>query len=138
MTACALLWSCLTGHPDAVVLARYADSARVPHVIAWALVAVESGHAANNRARGAHGEIGRLQVRRVHRGRFAHACGRKPLTDYRTNVCVGLFLLRSYYERTGSWESAIQRYNGRGPGAVRYLGKVQREIGRLTLRERTP
>lgn len=130
----ALLYALATGHPDAALIKQYADSAKVPPVLAWALVATESGHGANNHARGKHGEVGRMQLRRFHAGRFSARCGSLPLTDYRTNLCVGLHLLRSHYEAAGSWPLAVRRYNGSGVATLTYLGKVEREVGAITMR----
>ena len=131
--ALALLWTLVTGHPDAALLRQYADSAKVPPVIMWAVASVESGHGPNNRARGKHGEVGRMQVRAAHAGAFRATCGPLPLTDYHTNVCVGAFLLRRHYEATGLWASAIRRYNGQGAATTAYLAKVEAEIGRIVL-----
>lgn len=130
----ALLWSLATGHPDAWVLKQYADSAGVPPVVGWAIATTESGHGPHNSARGRHGEIGRMQLRRLHEGRFAEKCGSRPLTEYYTNICVGMHLLRSHYDATGDWALAIRRYNGSGPATLIYLSKIEREIGAITLR----
>lgn len=134
LTPLALLWALVTGHPDAWLIKGYADSARVPAPIAWAMVTVESGHAANNSARGRHGEIGRWQIKRIHESAFRTQCGSRPLTDYATNLCVGAHLLRRHYDATGSWELAIRRYNGTGRATDVYLQKVQREMGTIALR----
>lgn len=132
--ASAILWTLWSGHPDAALLKQYADSAKVPVVIAWAVAKVESGVRADNHARGTHKEIGRMQLRRVHENSFRTQCGPLPLTDYLTNICVGMFLLRKHYAATGSWEAAIRRYNGGGAATALYLRKVEAEIGRIALR----
>lgn len=134
----ALLYALATGHPDAAVLKQYADSARVPPMVVWAVARVESGTAPNNLARGRHGEIGRMQLRAAWSKSFAAVCGTRPLTDYRTNICKGAFLLRWHYDHTGSWSTAIQRFNGSGPATVVYLTKVECEIGRMVLRLAQP
>lgn len=131
--AVVLLWTLISGHPDAAVLKQFADSAGVPVEIAWAIAAVESGHGPHNHARGKAGEIGRFQLKRHHSAAFAAECGTAPLTDYLTNVCKGLHLLRSHFDSTGDWRLAIRRYNGRGPATLVYLQKVEREIGRMAL-----
>jgi len=40
------------------------------------------------------------------------------------NVEYGAKLLRSLYDRYGSWEKAVERYNGSGPMAERYSANV--------------
>lgn len=40
------------------------------------------------------------------------------------NVEYGARLLRSLYDRYGSWEKAVERYNGSGPMAVKYASSV--------------
>ena len=130
----AFLWTFVSGHPDAALLKMYADSARVPVAVAWAVATVESGVVPNNAARGRHGEIGRMQMQPQHAPAFIAECGTKPLTDYHTNLCKGMFLLRSHYLRTRDWRAAILRYNGSGPATEVYLLKVEREIGRMWLR----
>ncbi len=40
------------------------------------------------------------------------------------NVDYGARLLRSLYDKYGSWEKAVERYNGSGPMAQRYSASV--------------
>jgi hypothetical protein len=87
--------------PDADLLARYADSADVPTMVALAIAAVESGYRGGNHWLGQRGEIGRMQIRPdVWQRAFRSQCGTKPLTDYSTNVCKGMFILRHWYDQT--------------------------------------
>lgn len=130
-----LLWQLVSGHPDAAVIKQYADSAGVPPLLAWAVARVESGVVPNNLARGRHGEVGRFQLRHIHSRAFTQPCGAKPLSDYHTNICKGLFLLRSHFDRTQDWRLAIRAYNGSGPATLTYLTKVECEIGRMVLRQ---
>ncbi|MBI2264456.1 MAG: lytic transglycosylase domain-containing protein [Armatimonadetes bacterium] len=48
----------------------------------------------------------------------------KGKSDPSYNIEYGAKLLRSLYDRYGSWEMAITRYNGSGPMAEAYRGKV--------------
>ncbi len=137
LLASAVLWTLWTGHPDAALLKQFADSAGVPPIFAWAVAAVESGHHADNKARGTHGEIGRMQLKLLWTHAFKAECGSLPLTDYLTNICKGMFLLRTSFDATGSWEQALRRYNGAGPNATRYVRAVEQEIGRIELMRAT-
>jgi soluble lytic murein transglycosylase-like protein len=48
----------------------------------------------------------------------------KGKADIQYNIEYGARLLRSLYDKYGSWEKAVERYNGSGPMAVRYSGSV--------------
>lgn len=125
----------LSGHPDASLLKQYADSARVPVEIVWAVAEIESGHRANNLARGAAGEIGRFQLKAFWSNSFRSVCGNAPVEDYKSNLCRGSFLLAYCHRRSGSWHSAIACYNGRGPRAEAYVKRVEAVLGRIYLKE---
>ncbi|MBI4503345.1 MAG: transglycosylase SLT domain-containing protein [Gemmatimonadetes bacterium] len=121
------------GVADGALLRRFADSAGVPLPIALAVATVESGQLGGNHWRGRHGEVGRMQIRpRIWRWSFQQECGPRPLTDYVTNVCKGMFILKHWYGETGSWAGAVRRYNGRGIKTRTYLAKVTRELKTLS------
>lgn len=122
----------LAGHADGTLLKKFADSAGVPTSVAFAVAAVESGYLGGNQWRGKSGEVGRMQIDpRLWESSFRRECGNGSLADYQANVCKGMFILRFWHDRTGSWLSAVRRYNGRGPSSRLYLTKIRREVRRL-------
>ena len=126
-TLCGEFCLPIAGIADGGLVQRFADSAGVPLTIALAVAAVESGYAGGNAWRGSAGEVGRMQVTpRLWERSFSRECGPGPLTDYVTNVCKGMFILRYWHQRTGSWEAAVRRYNGRGPEGRVYVHRVRR------------
>src|SRR5258706_7045914 len=131
--AAGLTLALLTGVPDAAALATQADSLGVPLVVALSVPTVESGHNLTPLLRGAHGDLGRFQVRgAVWRNAFGGECRRLDL--YRSNIRCGLHILRWCYEREGDWSQAVACYNGAGPLARAYAARVERVAGRIALR----
>lgn len=130
--ALSVLWTLATGHPDAGLLAFYADSAQVPHEIAWAVAWQESRHNLNPALRGRAGEVGRFQLMRA----TARAlCPGLNIYTYTGNVACGLRYLRSQYERTGSWSRAIRAYQCPAcKHATAYERSVVSKIGYITLK----
>lgn len=134
----SVLWSVATGLPDAGLLAVYADSARVPHVVAWAIAWQETRHDLNPALRGRAGEVGRLQVLpSTARSR----CPRLDIYTYTGNLACGMRLLRWRFEQRGSWAAAIRAYQC--PKCQRetpYERSVVRQVGVFTLKlaELTP
>ena len=54
--------------------------------------------------------------------------------ERRRNICLGVNILRHYYDIHGDWDTALRAYNGalRSPIAgQRYVEDVQRELDRL-------
>lgn len=132
----ALLLSIQTGHPDAAVQVTAAQQAGVPAVVALAVVEVESGRTLTPRD-GAAGEVGRWQVRpELWGASFTRACGPASLRDPVKNACVGAHILKGCYDRLGTWTLAVRCFNGdiRDRRTARYLARVERALGRLTLR----
>jgi len=104
------------------LVARAAHEAKaqgVPVRLVAAVVTVES--AWNPKARGAAGEVGLMQLMPT----TARALGVNP-HDPAQNLRGGVRLLRTHYETTGNWASALARYNGRGPKARAYAQRVLR------------
>jgi hypothetical protein len=129
LTFCGAYCDPLGGHADGGLLKRFADSAGVPLPLALAVAAVESGYRGGNEWRGSTGEVGRMQIQpRLWQSAFRRECGSGPVTDYQTNVCKGMFILRYWHGRTGSWLGAIRRYNGRGVAGRLYVSRVKREL----------
>jgi soluble lytic murein transglycosylase-like protein len=132
----ALLLSMQTGHPDAALQVAAAQQAGVPPIVALSVVEVESGRKLLP-PDGAAGEVGRWQVRpELWGASFTRACGAASLRDPVKNACVGAHILRGCYDRLGSWPLAVRCFNGdiRDRRTARYLAKVERALGRLTLR----
>lgn len=128
-----LVLSLLTGVPDAAALATQAESLDVPLLVALAVPTVESGTNLNPLLLGAHGDLGRFQVRGVvWHDAFDGEC--TQLTVYRSNVRCGLRILRWCFEREGDWGRATACYNGAGPLARAYALRVERVAGRIALR----
>ena len=130
--ALGLLWTLATGHPDAALLAAYADSAHVPHTVVWAIAWQESRHNLNPAVRGRAGEIGRLQVLPRTAKTF---CADLDIYTYSGNVKCGVRLLRGHFQRRGSWAAAIRAYQC--PTCTRdtpYQRSVLERVGRIELR----
>lgn len=49
---------------------------------------------------------------------------REGINNPEYNIDYAARLLRSLYDKYGSWEKAVERYNGSGPMAVRYAASV--------------
>ena len=128
----AILWSLVTGHPDAWRLKAYADSTHVPAVIAWAISWQESRHNINPRLRGKHGEWGRFQVMPS----TARAiCPTLDIRTYEGNVMCGLRYLRHQFEARGTWEAAVRAYQcPRCTQRTEYERSVMEMVGRFTSR----
>lgn len=131
--AAALSLALVTGVPDAALLAAQAESIGVPLVVALAVPTVESGRNLNPLLRGAHGDLGRFQVRpAVWGGAFSGACTR--LHTYHANIRCGLRILRWCFDRHADWSRAVVCYNGTGPAARAYGAQVERVAGRIAFR----
>ena len=127
-----MLYALVTGHPDAWRLKAYADSARVPPVVAWALAWQESRNNLNAGVRGRHGEWGRLQVMSA---TARVVCPTLDIRTYEGNVACGLRYLRRQFEVRGSWEAAVRAYQC--PACRQrtdYERSVMETVGRFTSR----
>jgi len=131
-TVCGIVWTLATGHPDAAALAAFADSARVPHTVVWAIAWQESRHNTNPALRGSAGEWGRMQILP---STARHICPTLDVRTYLGNVACGVRLLRGHYARTGSWVLAIRAYQcPRCPRDTAYQRSVLERVGRIELR----
>jgi hypothetical protein len=61
-------------------------------------------------------------------------CRIKNLTVYYHNIRCGAAIIRYRYTKLKNWSDVVQRYNGSGESAVKYLNTAEAIIGRLTLR----
>jgi soluble lytic murein transglycosylase-like protein len=69
---------------------------------------------------GRYGEIGLMQINpKVWRFDYPDF-----LFDCYANALAGAEILKYYYNQTGSWAEAVERYNGNGKQAKRYAFKV--------------
>ena len=97
-----------------------------------AVIAIESRF--NPFAQSDVGAQGLMQVMtNVHSDKYAHFGGRHAAFDPRTNLRVGVQVLREYMSRTGSVEGALKWYVGAAnlPGDGGYARKVLAEHARL-------
>lgn len=128
---------------DSLALRTMALEAKVPPMVLEAVAYVETRCNVNPLVRGpgklvwdstgttAHRrcrEVGRLQLNPC-----AFKLPDSVRTSYTANVQYGAIRLRWLYERYGSWTLAIKRYNGAGPRAEQYLGKILYYIGQRTV-----
>jgi hypothetical protein len=128
---------------DAAQLTRAADEFAVPRYVLWAVAVAESGWRGGNVARGPGRvdsagvvrcrEVGRMQlspcIPRTFLGPFCALDRlRASLAD---NIRCGAALLADLRRQHGSWSVAIERYNGRGPGARAYRRKVLGLVGQF-------
>ena len=98
-----------------------------------AVIAIESRF--NPFAQSAVGAQGLMQVMtNVHSDKYAHFGGKYAAFDPRSNVRVGVQVLREYMRRTGSVEGALKWYVGAAnlPSDGGYARKVLAEHARLT------
>ena len=136
--ALGLLWTLATGHPDAALLAAYAGAARVPREGVWAIAWQETRHNLNPGIRGGlcrgkrDCEVGRMQVKPSTARRV---CPSLDIFTYDGNVRCSVGLLRSLYERRGSWALAIRAYQCPScTHATVYEKSVVSKIGYIELR----
>jgi soluble lytic murein transglycosylase-like protein len=80
------------------------------------------------------GAVGIMQVMpNVWGDAFYGECGAAPLTDARRNACVGVRILKEYFDRYGNWNLALRAYHG--SLRYRHLGDeyVAQVMSRLNL-----
>lgn len=125
---------------DSAMVFRVADSAGVPRDIMAAVAWMETRSGTRlNEYKGPGREqcdsagckrvcreIGRMQVNPCIPWRHP-AC--KQLTQYAMNLRCGAAILLAARQRDGTWVAALQRYNGSGPQARRYLTEALAYIG---------
>lgn len=80
------------------------------------------------------GAVGLMQVMPMHAGQLG--CASADLVDVDSNICHGTKILARNLRRTGSYSTALLRYNGcvRGtntPDCFRYPGRVLARAGKL-------
>lgn len=139
---------------DSTALAAYADSTGVPRYVLMAVAWEESRSGARgNRyvgpgvrqvdtTTGAERRVCRERGRMQHNPCFhwrqppvARCAWARVRDNYADNVwCAGL-KLHMLYAQYGSWATAIERYNGRGPRARAYRERALATIARFYLAE---
>lgn len=147
-----LLLQGLSGHLDENVLSLYADSLNVPREIVWTVAYLETRQGKQgNRSVGPGTidtifvgdtlkvvrkcrEIGRMQIRPCGPvpKLFGPRCSPASLREYRNNIYCGVLFLRFLYEKYGSWDVAVERYNG---VSKRYHSAALEYLGSLYLKE---
>ena len=108
--------------PDASYLRATAAHEGVPPALLMAVAWEETRANLNPALRGAHGEVGRLQILPATAARW---CADLDIRRYGDNVRCGCRLLRGWLW-FGGWPEAIRRFNGRGPAALAYRDRVVR------------
>lgn len=123
VTVWALLLGARTGLPDALHLARLADSVGIPVELSWAMAWEESRTNLNPKLRGRHAEWGRYQVRENGSvGRRCRALGLNVRT-YAGNTRCHALVMKEFIDRYGM-SRAIETWNGSGPLARAYRTRV--------------
>ena len=132
------MYALATGHPDAWLLKQYADSARVPPVLVWAVAYQESEHNLNPALRGHHCaklptcEVGRFQILP---STAKVRCPDLNVFIYRDNIKCGVRYLRYWYDVQGSWEEAVRAYQcPKCKWRTPYEKDVMAIVGRFELR----
>lgn len=96
---------------DSVVF-REAARFNVPWRIAYAVTHSEN-YSGDSTAVSSAGAVGILQIHPINFGVYPETCyGERHITDMSRNACVGVRLLRGYYDQTGSWSAALRKYLG--------------------------
>ncbi|MBB4953201.1 soluble lytic murein transglycosylase-like protein [Agrobacterium vitis] len=120
--------------PYHALISSYAKQYGVSAELASAVVKIESNF--NARARGAHGEIGLMQIKPATARAMGYTGNTAGLYDPATNLKYGIkYLAMAHQLGGGDMCSAILRYNaGHGatrmnPTSRRYCGQVQAMIG---------
>lgn len=116
-----LLVRLLTGHPDAMQLARAGAEYQVPPSVMWSVAYEETRHNLNPLVMSVRGAIGRGQINpRVWDG--VGPC--VHLTRYNHNIQCMAYVLRWYRDHRDSWHEAAEGYCGTGPDAWTYAYNV--------------
>jgi len=108
-----------------------AQEKKIPINLLFALVAQESGFHPNATNKNEKSEdIGLMQLNTSRFKKYS----RGRLFDITLNVELGTQHLRELYDKYGSWEEALLRYNGWGDKAVLHLARCltkEREIDKI-------
>lgn len=108
-------------HPDAAELTLWSEAAGVPAAFTYAIAWEETRNNADPSVRGAHGEVGRFQIKlSTARAR----CLGLNVTDYHDNLACFLRMTRQDWQKCGSWRCAARVHNGSGVRAERYANHV--------------
>lgn len=127
---------------DTMALKQAANEARVPVAVVYAVKYMETRVGRAERALGPGREVCDPMCHRVCREigpMQVNPCihfdlpGCNALKVYAQNLTCGAGILRFHYERTCSWQKAIEKYNGSGYQARIYVSKALEYIGYLTL-----
>jgi len=96
---------------DSVVF-REAARFNVPWRIAYAVTHSEN-YSGDSTAVSSAGAVGIMQIMPSNFNVYPETCyGERHITDMSRNACVGVRLLRMYYDETGSWSAALRKYLG--------------------------
>jgi len=117
---------------DAPTLALWSEAAGVPTLLTEAVAWTESGRSLDPTLRGAAGEVGRFQIKPA---TARERCPRQNIMTYHGNLACYLRMMRENYAACRDWRCAIARYNGQGPAAAAYAGRVLAFVERRVLAE---
>lgn len=130
MASLALLAQ-LLAMPDAGYLMRRAEAFGLPPSVVLSLAWQETRSNVSPAVRGAHGEVGRMQILP---STARLRCQGLDVRKYADNVQCGLSILRQLWRETGSLDMAVRRYNGRGYRAGVYMCEVMARAAALERR----